>query len=69
VASELDDYLEFNQWKAEAEDPYYDWRLVRKVRVTVHQWRLALIADFVLGSSFASKHARAQRRARYRWHT
>jgi hypothetical protein len=31
AAGVLDKYLEFDEWKAIEEDPYYDWRLVRKV--------------------------------------
>ncbi|KAF8195858.1 acyl transferase/acyl hydrolase/lysophospholipase [Mycena galopus ATCC 62051] len=27
----LDEYLHFDQWKKEDEDPFYDWKLVRKV--------------------------------------
>jgi len=28
----LDEYLEFDAWKAVAEDSFYDWKLVSKVR-------------------------------------
>ena len=27
----LDEYLKFDAWKTVDEDPYYDWKLVRKV--------------------------------------
>lgn len=27
----LDEYMHFNEWKHADEDPFYDWRLVRKV--------------------------------------
>jgi hypothetical protein len=28
----LDEYLGFDEWKKTDDDPFYDWRLVRKVR-------------------------------------
>ncbi|KAJ7368336.1 patatin-domain-containing protein [Mycena albidolilacea] len=28
----LDEYLHFDEWKKEDEDPFYDWKLVRKVQ-------------------------------------
>ncbi len=28
---ELDKYLHFDEWKKIDEDPYYDWRLIKKV--------------------------------------
>ena len=31
AALALDDYLKFDTWKTIDEDPYYDWKLVRKV--------------------------------------
>lgn len=31
AARELDEYLHFDEWKKVDEDPYYDWRLIRKV--------------------------------------
>lgn len=31
TATQLDNFLGFDEWKAIDEDPYYDWRLVRKV--------------------------------------
>lgn len=31
VALELDQYSGFDEWKQIDEDPFYDWRLVRKV--------------------------------------
>jgi hypothetical protein len=30
-AAALDEFMGFNAWKEVQEDPYYDWRLVRKV--------------------------------------
>lgn len=32
AAMALDEYLHFDEWKTVDEDPYYDWKLVRKVR-------------------------------------
>ncbi|KAK0468400.1 patatin-domain-containing protein [Desarmillaria tabescens] len=31
AAKELDDYLHFDEWKKIDDDPYYDWRLIKKV--------------------------------------
>ena len=31
----MDEHLKFQEWKQVDEDPYYDWRLVRKVRAVV----------------------------------
>jgi hypothetical protein len=31
-AKVLDEYLNFDEWKKVDEDPFYDWRLVKKVR-------------------------------------
>ena len=33
AASVLDDFLGFDEWKSQDEDPYYDWKLVRKVNI------------------------------------
>ena len=33
AAHTLDEYLQFHEWKVVDEDPYYDWRLVKKVTV------------------------------------
>ena len=32
AAEVLDDFLDFDEWKQSDEDPFYDWRLIRKVR-------------------------------------
>ncbi|KZP33022.1 patatin-like phospholipase domain-containing protein [Athelia psychrophila] len=32
TAAAMDEHLQFQEWKQIDEDPYYDWRLVRKVR-------------------------------------
>ncbi|PSR73373.1 hypothetical protein PHLCEN_2v10665 [Hermanssonia centrifuga] len=32
AAVALDEYLHFDEWKVIDEDPYYDWKLVRKVQ-------------------------------------
>jgi hypothetical protein len=29
----LDDFLDFDEWKRTDEDPFYDWRLIRKVSI------------------------------------
>jgi hypothetical protein len=39
AAEALDNHLEFNAWKELDEDPYYDWRLVRKVRQALRGMR------------------------------
>jgi hypothetical protein len=39
AADALDNHLEFNAWKELDEDPYYDWRLVRKVRQALRSMR------------------------------
>jgi Domain of unknown function (DUF3336) len=35
AAEVLDEFLEFDDWKQTDEDPFYDWRLIRKVRIFV----------------------------------
>jgi len=35
AAEVLDDFLYFDEWKRTDEDPFYDWRLIRKVGVIV----------------------------------
>jgi hypothetical protein len=32
----LDAYMHFDEWKRVDEDPYYDWKLVKKVE-SIHQ--------------------------------
>jgi hypothetical protein len=32
AAQTLDEYLHFDEWKKMDEDPFYDWKLVKKVR-------------------------------------
>jgi hypothetical protein len=39
AALALDEYLHFDEWKTVDEDPYYDWKLVRKVRVMWYSMR------------------------------
>ncbi|KAF8307243.1 patatin-domain-containing protein [Clavulina sp. PMI_390] len=39
AASVLDEFLGFDDWKRDDEDPYYDYRLVRKVRRSLHNLR------------------------------
>ena len=36
VAETLDEHLRFHDWKMVDEDPYYDWKLVRKVTYRVY---------------------------------
>ncbi|EMD40725.1 hypothetical protein CERSUDRAFT_111304 [Gelatoporia subvermispora B] len=45
----LDKYLGFNDWKKIDEDPYYDWKLVRKVRQSLKTLREKNDAHGVLG--------------------
>ena len=33
AASALDSYLHFDEWKKVDEDPFYDWKLIRKVEL------------------------------------
>ncbi|KAJ7781209.1 patatin-domain-containing protein [Mycena metata] len=35
----LDEYLHFDEWKKEDEDPFYDWKLVRKVQRSLRTLR------------------------------
>ncbi|KAF5369923.1 hypothetical protein D9758_001017 [Tetrapyrgos nigripes] len=39
AAMTLDEYLHFDEWKKIDEDPYYDWKLVRKVRKSLKNLR------------------------------
>ncbi|EFI27715.1 patatin-like phospholipase domain-containing protein [Coprinopsis cinerea okayama7 len=39
AARELDAYLQFDEWKKIDEDPYYDWKLVRKVKRSLQTLR------------------------------
>ncbi|KIM90832.1 hypothetical protein PILCRDRAFT_764281, partial [Piloderma croceum F 1598] len=39
VAETLDEHLRFHDWKVVDEDPYYDWKLVRKVRRSLKSLR------------------------------
>ena len=39
MAHTLDGYLEFDTWKAVAEDNFYDWKLVNKVRRSLRTLR------------------------------
>lgn len=49
AALELDKYLGFDEWKRIDEDPYYDWRLVRKVLKSLRTLRRSDDARGVLG--------------------
>lgn len=39
AAETLDDFLDFDDWKRSDEDPYYDWRLIRKVKQSLRTFR------------------------------
>jgi hypothetical protein len=39
AAEVLDDFLDFDEWKRSDEDPYYDWRLIRKVKQSLRTFR------------------------------
>ncbi|PCH41001.1 patatin-domain-containing protein [Wolfiporia cocos MD-104 SS10] len=45
----LDDYMHFDEWKHTDEDPFYDWRLVRKVRRSLRTLREKKDARGLLG--------------------
>ena len=49
AALELDHYLGFDDWKGIDEDPYYDWRLVKKVLKSLRMLRRNDDARGVLG--------------------
>ncbi|THH15500.1 hypothetical protein EW146_g4984 [Bondarzewia mesenterica] len=49
TAEVLDEYLDFNEWKRIDEDPFYDWRLVRKVKRSLRSLREKNDARGVLG--------------------
>ncbi|EGO27553.1 hypothetical protein SERLADRAFT_354816 [Serpula lacrymans var. lacrymans S7.9] len=49
AALTLDEYLSFNEWKNVDDDPYYDWKLVRKVSQSLKILRQKDDARGVLG--------------------
>ena len=49
AALALDKYLGFDEWKGIEDDPYYDWRLVRKVLKSMYTLRKSGDAWGVLG--------------------
>lgn len=49
AAIALDEYLHFDEWKTVDEDPYYDWKLVRKVLRTLRSLREKKDARGILG--------------------
>ncbi|KAI0265196.1 acyl transferase/acyl hydrolase/lysophospholipase [Gloeopeniophorella convolvens] len=49
AAAVLDDFLHFDDWKQSDEDPYYDWRLIRKVKQSLRSLRETNDARGVLG--------------------
>ncbi|KAJ3555830.1 hypothetical protein NM688_g2363 [Phlebia brevispora] len=49
AAQTLDEYLKFDVWKTIDEDPYYDWKLVRRVLRTLRSMRAKNDVRGVLG--------------------
>lgn len=49
TAIQLDGFLGFDEWKAIDEDPYYDWKLVRKVLKSLRLLRKSKDVRGVLG--------------------
>ncbi|VDB98737.1 unnamed protein product [Peniophora sp. CBMAI 1063] len=49
AAHDLDEYMGFHEWKEMDEDPFYDWRLVRKVRHSLKTLRRKDDARGLLG--------------------
>ncbi|KZW04014.1 patatin-domain-containing protein [Exidia glandulosa HHB12029] len=49
AAQTMDEYMGFDLWKKEDEDPYYDWTLVKKVRRSLRSFREKDDARGVLG--------------------
>ena len=45
----MDNYLQFDEWKAIDDDPFYDWRLVRKVLRSLRSYREQNDVRSVLG--------------------
>ncbi|XP_006460313.1 hypothetical protein AGABI2DRAFT_117271 [Agaricus bisporus var. bisporus H97] len=39
AAAEMDNHLQFDEWKKVDEDPFYDWKLVRKVKRSLRNLR------------------------------
>ncbi|KAF8505953.1 patatin-domain-containing protein [Russula emetica] len=49
AAEVFDDFLYFDEWKRTDEDPFYDWRLIRKVKQSLRALRSKNDARGVLG--------------------
>ncbi|KAI0699797.1 acyl transferase/acyl hydrolase/lysophospholipase [Cytidiella melzeri] len=49
AALAMDEYLHFDEWKSIEEDPYYDWKLARKVLRTLRNLRAKNDARGLLG--------------------
>ncbi|KAK2466237.1 hypothetical protein APHAL10511_001879 [Amanita phalloides] len=49
AALDLDEYLHFNEWKRIDEDAFYDWKLVRRVTVSLQRMRERKDARGLLG--------------------
>lgn len=60
AATILDEYLHFDEWKKVDEDPYYDWRLVKKVIAPVIN-RVFHLNRFDAGKTVPEGPAREQR--------
>lgn len=64
----MDNHLQFDEWKKVDEDPFYDWKLVRKVRNIFPISNI--IVDCISGQAFVAKPARqkwCQRLPRRSW--
>lgn len=55
AAHTLDEYLQFHDWKVVDEDPFYDWRLVKKVVMLYshRRQRFAFNTSILLGPPLA----------------
>ncbi|KAF8716679.1 hypothetical protein AX14_012244 [Amanita brunnescens Koide BX004] len=49
AALDLDEFLLFNEWKRIDEDTFYDWKLVRKVKISLQRMRERRDARALLG--------------------
>lgn len=46
---DLDEFLLFNEWKRIDEDTFYDWKLVKKVKISLQRMRERRDARALLG--------------------
>ncbi|KAF8621611.1 hypothetical protein AX15_007631 [Amanita polypyramis BW_CC] len=49
AALDLDEFLDFNEWKRIDEDAFYDWKLVRRVKYSLQNMRERMDARGLLG--------------------